>query len=141
MSEARSEYDPATLGEVDAVAVVELDASARRTAPPRLLSALVRDAATREVSLTDPEDVERIASLWRALRPADEARCHIPRFGLRFFRDDGVVAEASLCWECNNAYGRVPSEPMRFTFDASAPAAVLLLMQVRHVLGVSKGSA
>jgi hypothetical protein len=137
-----NDYDPSTLSKVDAAAVVELAAWARQSAPPGgSIQDLIRSAATREVMLTESEDVERIADLWRVLRPAEQARCHMPRFGLRLFLGGTVVAEASLCWECNNAYGYAGSDAIAFTFDATAPAAVLLLIQVRHVLGVSTRGA
>jgi hypothetical protein len=79
-------------------------------------------------------DAQRIAELWRRLPPAESARCHIPPYGLRFWRAGQKVVEVSLCWECNNAYGYAGDKALWFTFDAGAPVSVSLLMQLRHVL-------
>ena len=87
----------------------------------------------REIKLTGP-DAQRIADLWRQLEAAEPARCHMPPYGLRFWRAGKKVVEASLCWECNNAYGYLGRREIWFTFDAGAPVSVSLLMQLRHVL-------
>jgi hypothetical protein len=133
-----SDDDPATLVEIDTAVMVQLDSSAIGRLRLGRMNGLIRsEAVVREVVLIG-EDADRIASLWRALRPAEEARCHTPQFGVRFLLDGEAMAEASLCWECNNAYGYAGTKELHFTFDASAPAAVLLLMQMRHVLGTGR---
>jgi hypothetical protein len=128
---ANRDYDPATLPEVDAVDVVLLEGAAPEGGPA---NDFIRSRAARpEIRLTGV-DAERIADLWRALSPGESARCHIPPYGLRFWRGPQLVVEASLCWQCNNAYGYLGAEATSFAFDSKAMAAVALLMQLRHVL-------
>jgi hypothetical protein len=124
-------YDPSTLGPVDAIDVVALDAHER---VGRVNEYIRTGAAGREVRLTDAEDVERIAGFWRSLPAGEQARCHIPPYGLRFWRAGTKVLEASLCWECNNVFGYAGDQELWFAFDATALVSVALLMQCRHLL-------
>jgi hypothetical protein len=128
---ANREYDPATLPEVDAVDVIRLEGA---TPGGGSVNDFIRSRATQpEIRLTGV-DAERIADLWRALPPGEPARCHIPPYGLRFWIGAQLIVEASLCWQCNNAYGYLGADATSFAFDAKALSAVALLMQLRHVL-------
>lgn len=123
-------YDPSTLGRIDAVDVVALDAAA----PVASVSEYIRSSGVvGEIRLTG-EDAERIAALWRALPPGEQARCHIPPYGLRFWLSGRKLIEASICWQCDNVYGYAGNQAVHFGFDSKAPVSVSLLMQCRHVL-------
>lgn len=124
-------HDPSTLGPVDAIDVVALDADSN---VGRVNEYMRSGAVGREIRLTDREDVERIAALWRSLPPGEQARCHIPPYGLRFWRGGVKVLEASLCWECHNVFGHAGDQELWFAFDATAPLSVSLLMQCRQLL-------
>ena len=127
-------YDPATLGAVDRVDVVGISGDAN---VGDVYDFIRSGAVTGEVSLVGA-DVERMAALWRGLPPGEQARCHIPPFGLRFWRDGKKLIEASICWECNNVYGYVGRQPVHFAFDANAPVSVSLLTQCRQVIRVDR---
>ena len=77
-----------------------------------------------------------IASLWRDLPPGEQARCHVPRFGFRFFDGDRLVSEASVCWQCNNIRGSSGGRKMAYEFDSSVPASRRLLEETRRITGV-----
>jgi len=124
-------YDPATLGSVDRVDVLAISADARVGS----VNDFVRSDVVRGVvSLIERQDVERMAALWRALPSGEQARCHTPPFGLRFWLAGQKLLDASICWDCNNVYGYVGNQPLHFAFNAKAPVSVSLLMQCRHVL-------
>ena len=106
-------YDPSTLGRIDAVDVVALDASARVGS----VSEFIRSSgALGEIRLTD-EDAERIAALWRALPSGKQARCHSPPYGLRFWLAGRKLLEASICWECDNVFGYAGDDTLHFAFE------------------------
>ena len=125
-------YDPASLGAVDALDVLALAGLSDVELPS--VYHVVRSKAVRgHVRLTG-EDAERIAALWRALPAGEQARCHTPPYGLRFWRGGLLLAEASLCWECDNARGYAGDETIAFGFNAESAVAQSLLLQLRHVL-------
>jgi hypothetical protein len=76
-------YDPSTLGQVDAVDVIALDYS--RAPKVRSVNEFIRSPAVIRERRLQAADAERIAALWRGLPPGEEARCHMPPFGLRFW--------------------------------------------------------
>ena len=120
--------------------MVRLDASALGTGAVSSVHEFIRSGAVPGEIKLEGVDAERIASLWRQLPPGEPARCHIPPYGLRFWQAGKKVIEASLCWECNNAYGYSGRQTLWFTFDAKAPVSVALLMQLRHVLPTPKSA-
>jgi hypothetical protein len=61
------------------------------------------------------------------------ARCHIPPFGLRFFTNNQLVCQASVCWECNNIYGHANSNRFSYAFDANASISQELLMKLENI--------
>ena len=77
----------------------------------------------------------RIAKLWRQLPSGNQARCHVPPFGLRFRNADRVLCQGSLCWRCNNIYGDMDGEKVYFEFDAGQPVSRELLADLRRLSG------
>jgi hypothetical protein len=66
-----------------------------------------------------PDDLcEVLAELWQQLPKGEQARCHTPPYGLRFFRGKKLLCEASICWACNNIHGHRGNRPFFREFDA-----------------------
>lgn len=80
----------------------------------------------RYVTLRGPE-AERVAALWRALPVGEQARCHVPSYGLRFFAAGRLVCQASICWQCNNIWADADGRRFRYEFDATHPRSRELL--------------
>jgi hypothetical protein len=80
-------------------------------------------------------DAQRIASLWRKLPAGEQARCHIPPFGLRFYSNGRIVTQASICWECNNIFGDAAGERLFFEFNANGRSSWDLLVECKTRLG------
>jgi hypothetical protein len=58
----------------------------------------------------EKESVVQMLALWLDMLHDPEGRqaaCHYPIHGLRFFRGNSVLYETSLCWLCNNYYGKL----------------------------------
>ncbi|WP_413432565.1 hypothetical protein [Crateriforma spongiae] len=81
----------------------------------------------------DAKVAKRIADDWRALkfRP-NGAFCHVPTYGIRFYRGDELIFNVSVCWKCHNFYlpaidpdSGQPSSIL-YGFDDNAPAKRLL---------------
>ena len=72
---------PSSLPEIDAVEVVSL----RGLNPNRVDDDMLAAQNARHVRLTGA-DAARVAGMWRALPGGQQMRCHVPPFGLRFFR-------------------------------------------------------
>jgi hypothetical protein len=83
-------------------------------------------------------DAEEIARLWNELPPGEQARCHVPPFGLRLFSRGVLLLEASLCWDCNNIFGVAGESAFGFEFDASAPSSTALLARLREALHTTR---
>jgi len=129
------DYAPSTLGRIDAVDVIALDRSVRVGSVTEYIRA---SGVLGEVRVTGV-DAERIAALWRALPPGEQARCHNPPYGLRFWLSGEKLLEASICWECDNVYGYVGEEMLHFEFDSKAPASRSLLRQCELALSATGG--
>lgn len=125
-------YDPASLPRVATVEVVDLrkihgwtfglgERPPRKKAPP-------------SVALP-PAAAEEVAALWRRLPPGEQARCHLPAYGLRFRDEETVRCEASLCWECRNIYGKADGTAFEYEFDAEDPVSQDLLAACRAAFG------
>lgn len=80
-------------------------------------------------------DAQRIAGLWRSLPPGEQARCHVPHFGLRFYADEKILCEASICWKCNNVFGAVGGQQFHYEFEANHPTSIELLAELDRALG------
>jgi hypothetical protein len=122
---------PSSLPPVDAVEVVDLAGVA--AAGVRDYMDAAADAPSVRVSGTE---AQRIAELWRELPAGEQARCHIPPFGLRFYCGGGrLVGRASICWQCNNIFGDAGGQDLFFEFDASLPGSRQLLAECERLIG------
>ncbi|QEG00754.1 hypothetical protein Mal15_48260 [Stieleria maiorica] len=79
------------------------------------------------------KDAKRIADDWRSLRfQPNGAFCHVPTYGLRFYRDGTVIFSVSICWKCHNFYMPVidprtgQASVALYGFDDNAAAKKLL---------------
>jgi hypothetical protein len=121
---------PSSLPAVDAVDVVDLSGVDANRVDEYMKAA----ADAPKIRLSGAE-ADRIASLWRALPPGEQSRCHIPPFGLRFYSGGRLIAQASICWRCDNVFGDAGEEKLFFAFDASQPTSRELLSECERVVG------
>ncbi|PHQ33082.1 hypothetical protein CEE69_22880 [Rhodopirellula bahusiensis] len=87
------------------------------------------------------KDCEELRTAWQSLSfdRLGGAFCHYPAYGLRFYRDDQILFETSVCWQCQNFY--LPSydeKKGRFTygwygFANDEKAKRLLTLLRRHL--------
>lgn len=48
---------------------------------------------------------KEITDAWRSLTfQPNGAMCHTPPYGVQFYRDNKMLFETTVCWECNNFY-------------------------------------
>jgi hypothetical protein len=127
-------FDPSSLPAIDQVDVVDL-----RAVDPNSVAQYMDRAADAPSVRTAGVDAQRIAAPWRALSPGEQMRCHVPPFGLRFYAAGRLICEASLCWQCNNLFGREGSERVAYVFDASTAAARELLAACERAFGRAGG--
>lgn len=74
------------------------------------------------------EVVQEIANLFRQLPLGEQARCHNPPFGLRFYLENGSQVQCSICWDCNNIYG-----DFRYNFDGQNSISQSLLTLLKRL--------
>lgn len=79
------------------------------------------------------KDARPLLDLVRQFEPATEARCHMPRYSLVFWGPQHPVAEAALCFHCNNGQTRIASELGWISFDAKASPATELLQWMKLI--------
>ncbi len=65
------------------------------------------------------DDCKQLRTAWQSLAfdRLGGAFCHYPAYGLRFYRDNQLLFETTVCWQCRNFY--LPSydnENRRFTY-------------------------
>ncbi len=63
-------------------------------------------------------DCDKVRKAWQSLRfdRLGGAFCHYPAYGLRLYRDDVLLFETTICWECQNFYvPRYDAEKRRHT--------------------------
>ena len=72
--------------------------------------------------------VERIA----ALPDGEQMRCFTPRYGLRIWGTELLLAESALCFRCHNALTLIEGQRGWFQFDADSDAARLLLAELER---------
>jgi hypothetical protein len=116
------DFTPAHLPDIDIVEVVDLSG----VEPDRVGDYMPVAGNAPHVRLTG-DSAQHLARLWRLLPPGGGIRCHLPPFGLRFYKDGEVLLQASLCWQCNNLYGNVKGESIGCAFDARSDVAQELL--------------
>ena len=79
-------------------------------------------------------DAERIAALYRALRPRPTKPgtaisgpdCHFPPFAYRFLSGDKLLYQTSVCWRCQNVILGPDGKRYYFYFDTKAKEAAQL---------------
>jgi hypothetical protein len=120
---------PESLPPIDAVEVVDLCGIG---IGPRDFVTRAADAPSTKIR---GRKARRVAALWRALPPGNQARCHIPPFGLRFYAKGRILAQASICWRCNNLHGEAGGRDLFYEFDASANVSRELLSLLEYAVG------
>ena len=96
---------PEKLPEVSTIDILILDGSGAIEG-----LSILDDAPRKRI---EDQVVQEIANLFRQLPSGNPARCHTPPFGLRFYTEDSLQRQCSICWECNNIYG-----DFQYDFDA-----------------------
>jgi hypothetical protein len=125
-----SDYLPASLPLISTIEVVVL-----RGLNPSRVSEYMQAAATCPFITVSGAAADRIAELWRCLPQGNQARCHTPPFGLRFYSGEQVICQASVCWECNNIFGDFSGKPLHYEFDAEATPSKQLFAEIQKVVG------
>jgi len=123
-------YSPATLRDSNFVEIVDL----RRIDADRV-SQYMESARNVTGVRCDDQTALTIVTAWRSLAPGEPDRCHTPPIGFRFFVNDEVYLEASVCWLCNNIYGVENGTELFFAFDSKSEAAKELLILGKRVVG------
>lgn len=126
---------PASLPLFDGVEVVELGGAMGNEIAERIAGRV----SARRVRV-DGTEALRIGELFRNLPPGEQARCHIPPFGLVFFRGEEIVASASICWKCNNVHGSAGDLPLYFQFDSSGAIARELLATCKKAIAEAQAN-
>jgi hypothetical protein len=132
------EYDPAQLHDVDEIHVLVIGNdfdTADFSAISEILDVGRRFAIHATTSVTDPEAVKIVVQTWRGLPAGEQDRCHIPPYGLRFLSSGVVLVEASICWQCNNVFIRLPDELTGYSFDSQSQAGQRLLRVLQYLSG------
>lgn len=116
-------HDPATLPQIERAEVLLLPSDyetvpRKPSIPGRVLAHVVGEQA------------QKVAALWRSLPQAEQMRCHLPRYGVRFLADQ-FLFEAAICFECSNISIIDNGKHTWATFDGEAPAARELLTLLR----------
>ena len=124
----KNNLEPKSLPPITSVEILLLDGI-----QPKAFYDVLQAAQEAPRTRISGQQAQEIASLWRELPQAMQARCHVPKFGLRFYSTEEWLLEAAVCWECNNVYGRTPSGNFHFEFDATSTPAAALLDLVRQL--------
>ena len=122
------DFSPTQLLEIDAVDVVNL----KDIDSDRVSEYMPNATNAPHVQLTG-EPAQQIANLWRHLPPGAFARCHIPPFGLRFYRNGELLLQASICWQCDNIFGGAQGDGFSCSFDAQHGTSQKLLVLCKQV--------
>ncbi len=121
-------FNPTQLSEIDAVDVVNLKGVDADRPGEETQNAV--DAPFVRVA---NELAQQIASFWRALPRGRQSRCHIPPFGLRFYRNGELQLQASICWKCDNISGNAKGDSFWYEFDAQQEISQKLLALCKQV--------
>lgn len=119
------------LGTVSAAEILRLPSNYDDD-PPRLAHGLSGEVLRRVADRA----AEDLAALVVSLPAAEQMRCHVPRYAIRFLTGGGTVAIA-LCFRCNNARVLTESEEGWFTFDGQSAEASRLLDRLRGAAPLS----
>ena len=109
-------YVPSQLPNIDAVELVDL-----KGLEPNLVSEYMKIAKNALFVRVKGETAQQIAHLWRQLPPEGQMRCHFPPFGLRFYVENKLLVQGSVCWQCNNIHAEQNGENLLYEFDAQHP--------------------
>ncbi|KAF3889242.1 MULTISPECIES: hypothetical protein [Nostocales] len=122
-------YDVAQLPEIDAVEIVNL-----QDVLSNHINSFMQAAASAPCVRVTDETAQSIARLWRQLPFAEQMRCHAPPYGFRFYKDDNLILQASVCWGCNNIFIDMEGRALVYTFDAEHPYSRTLLSLAKHIM-------
>jgi hypothetical protein len=120
--------NPTSLPAIDEVEIVDLDGLG-------VGLGFVTEAAEAPSVRVLGADAQRIAELWQSLPPGKQYRCHTPPFGLRFRSGGEVVAQASICWKCNNIFGEAGGASLFREFDGEHEISRQLLSLLENAIG------
>lgn len=126
-----NDYDPSSLPHVDAIEVVDI-----RRIDANRVSQYMQIAGDEPSVRVDGESARPFADSWRALKPGESARCHVPPIGLRFIADGTVYLEASVCWRCNNLFGLCGGAEISYAFDSDSESAKRLFALAQEAIGI-----
>lgn len=62
------------------------------------------------------------------------ALCHLPPYGLRFFEQEELVFETSVCWTCSNFQIPFRGEHTWCGFGSEGPVAMAFLKRLQHYI-------
>jgi hypothetical protein len=119
--------EPVQLTDVDRVDILTVS---RLYEGETSLGIISKDRGLHLISIMSvmDEHVQQIMELWSELpMPAMPARCHMPTYGLGFYRQDTFLAEWTICWRCNNMFSTDTDLSGNKTFDGDAPSSRQLL--------------
>lgn len=69
------------------------------------------------------DDTKRVLTTFRDLEPGGPFRCHNPPWGLALYNDNSLIATATLCFSCANAYVHTSEGTDLRAFDFQGPNA------------------
>ncbi len=122
---------PPTLSQLPQIARVEILVLGNRGDRRTPVEALQSYFPIQTCVAATADQATQIADLWRQLPPAEQMRCHLPPFGLRFYTAEGMILEASLCWACNNIWAWQQGDRWGYEFDARHATALTLLATLK----------
>jgi hypothetical protein len=125
-----STFSPSDLPEVTAVEIIDL-----RGISANLVSGYMRHADDAPSVRCEDHRVSRIAEAWRSLPVGESIRCHTPPIGIRLYQQHELVAEASICWRCQNMFGRSLGQEFGYSFSAESAAARALFELTAGIIG------
>lgn len=105
------DYEPSQLPDVNAVELVDLKGIELHRGREYMRT---KDALCVRIK---GGTAQQISHLWRQLPPDEQARCHVPPFGLRFYFDNKLLVQGSVCWACNNIWVEENGKDFVYTFD------------------------
>jgi hypothetical protein len=79
------------------------------------------------------ETAQQIAHLWRQLPPDEQMRCHMPPFGLRFYVENKLLVQGSVCWECNNIFVEENGEELIYEFNGKHKHSLQLFILLKKI--------
>lgn len=106
-----SHYDPRSLPQLSAIRIFRLGESVKAIHVDwdDIDSVFTLDRKYGLTVLSKPvfitgKNLDAICDVWRSLPEADQARCHMPVFGLYMMVGPNIQihTRASICWQCNN---------------------------------------